>query len=558
MHNDSPLNTKTDYQSLQNLLNNSWWRLNHLYWIENKEGALTRFTLNTAQTYLHNNLWYRNDILKARQLGISTYTALLILDTCLFTPHYHCGIIDKSLPDAQQKLQKIRLAWHYLDYIPPHAQEQDTALALIGEEIKRRTGISKKGNIVPSTEAKTHISFSNDSHVHIGTNLRGGTLQFLHISELAHTALHHPARAKEIKTGAINTVPPKGIIIKESTHEGGKNGINYQLTRQAMENTARKDTLSPLDFKFFFFSWHDNPEYQLETSHTLIAPYLENYFKELKNTHNINLSDQQRAWYSTMAKTMHSNMKQEYPSTPEEAFLTATHNTIYGNYISSLRSQGKLGGDFPIDSNLPLYTSWDIGLSDHTVIWLIQPQSTDILWIDCYANNQQTLNHYTHIIQQWEKEFGTIHTHLLPHDAGRRDPLGKSYQLHLKNEGIIKTRIIPRTPDIWTGINHLRTLLPHSYFHQRTLQNPLDKTSGVPQPSALEHLEQYTTQPSGAHGTIKETPLHNIHSHTADAARIFAEACSHGFIPGLGFNTSSYNIHSKQRKRALITPPHYY
>lgn len=549
----------TDLDYLRKLLNDSWWRLNNLYWIEDKNGNLARFRLNAAQTELHQNLWYRNDILKARQLGISTYTALLILDTSLFTPHYHSGIIDKTLPDAQQKLQKIRLAWHYLDYLPPSPTPQDEALAALGAEIKKRTGVLKKGKPVPATEAKTHLSFINDSHVHIGTNLRGGTLQLLHISELAHIALHHPGRAREIKTGAINTVPPQGILIKESTHEGGKHGINYQLTRQAMENMAKGKRLTPLDFRFFFFSWYHNPEYSLDSEETNTSPLdeeISRYFENLREKHNILLTPGQKSWYATMARTMHSNMKQEYPSTPDEAFLSASHDTIYGSIISLLRSQGHLGGNFPVETGAPLYTSWDIGLSDHTVLWLLQPQPPHVLWLDCYANSQQTLGHYAAKVREWESQFGLITAHILPHDAGRRDPLGKSYQAHLQEEGITRTRIVPRTSDVWTGINQLRTLLSQSWFHQRTLKPQIDPVTGVPQPSALEHLEMYSSQPPGSNGALKESPLHNIHSHTADAARMFAEACSHGFIPGLGL--PSVPLKATGLKRAIIAPPDYH
>ena len=102
--------------SWQSVLSSQLWRLEHLYWIENKAGQLQRFSLNRAQRRLHERLWYRNDILKARQLGISTYVAMLMLDMSLFRSNFHCGIIDKSLPDAQQKLAKLHFAWDHLDY----------------------------------------------------------------------------------------------------------------------------------------------------------------------------------------------------------------------------------------------------------------------------------------------------------------------------------------------------------------------------------------------------------------------------------------------------------
>ena len=120
--------------SWQSVLSSQLWRLEHLYWIENKAGQLQRFSLNRAQRRLHERLWYRNDILKARQLGISTYVAMLMLDMSLFRSNFHCGIIDKSLPDAQQKLAKLHFAWDHRDYVPPNPSAMDVALARLGEE----------------------------------------------------------------------------------------------------------------------------------------------------------------------------------------------------------------------------------------------------------------------------------------------------------------------------------------------------------------------------------------------------------------------------------------
>lgn len=233
-----------DSQLMQGRLDDPLWRLQHLYWIENKAGRMQRFTLNAAQLRLHRAMWNRNAVLKARQLGISTYVAMLMLDCCLFTPNFHAGIIDKSLPDAEQKLAKVRFAWENLDYAAPDADAAERALAYLGGLIKQRTGALKRGELHPVGDARTRMAFANGSDIRLGTTLRGGTLQLLHVSELAHVSVHAPWRAREIRTGAINTVPADGRIILESTHEGGRYGVNYEMMQQAMENSA-KDELSP-------------------------------------------------------------------------------------------------------------------------------------------------------------------------------------------------------------------------------------------------------------------------------------------------------------------------
>ena len=150
-------------------LDDPLWRLHHLYWIENKEGYMQRFKPNAAQLRLHRNMWYRNAVLKARQLGISTYVAMLMLDRCLFTPHFHAGIIDKTLPDAELKLEKLRFAWEHLDYLPPYPTEEDKALAYLGALLKQRSGVQKRGEWHPVADARTRIAFANGSDVRLGT-----------------------------------------------------------------------------------------------------------------------------------------------------------------------------------------------------------------------------------------------------------------------------------------------------------------------------------------------------------------------------------------------------
>lgn len=198
---------------LEEMLADEFWRLNHLYWIETKTGELVRFRMNWAQLAFWKEFWYRDDILKSRQLGLSTYVAMLMLDYCLFRPRFKAGIIDKALPDAQEKLRKIRLAYEMLDYVPEDgATEEDEALAAIGAAIKRRCRARFK---------EESAVFGNGSRIRVALSMRGGTLQMLHVSELAHVANTRPKDASEIVTGAINTVASGCIVIRETTHEGG-------------------------------------------------------------------------------------------------------------------------------------------------------------------------------------------------------------------------------------------------------------------------------------------------------------------------------------------------
>ena len=525
---------------LQGRLDDPLWRMQHLYWIENKAGRMQRFAFNAAQMRLHRALWHRNAVLKARQLGISTYVAMLMLDSCLFTPNFHAGIIDKSLPDAEQKLDKVRFAWENLDYAPPDADAAERALAYLGGLIKQRTGVARRGELHPVADARTRMAFANGSDIRLGTTLRGGTLQLLHVSELAHVSVHAPWRAREIRTGAINTVPAEGRIILESTHEGGRYGVNYEMMLQAMENAA-KDDLSPLDFRFFFFSWCDNPEYTL-AGRGGWSDETAAYFEKLAQA-GTPLTHGQKLWYARMERTMGAAMRQEYPSTPDEAFATGNDGSIYGSRIALLREQGRIGADFPYNPAEPLYTAWDLGLSDHTAIWLVQSWGGSVYWLNHYAANQFPLEHYAAKMHEWEHRYGPIAAHFLPHDAAHRDPHGQSYVESLAREGITAVRVVPRTPDVWRGINALRGILSRSWFHRDTL---LQRTNlrGEREPSGLTCLEMYRTAPPGAGGACREAPLHDAASHSADAARMFAEALAHGLV-------APVNLHRPPRRARM-------
>ena len=222
-------------------------------------------------------------------------------------------------------------------------------------------------------------------------------------------------------------------------------------------------------------------------------------------------------------------MKQEYPSSPHDAFSTGNYSSIYWRQISQLREQGRVGCAFAFKPDEPLYTAWDLGLSDHTAIWLVQHYGGQLYWLNHYSANQLPVDHYLSKIHEWEQRYSPIATHFLPHDAAHRDPHGQSYVETLAAYGLRSVRVVPRTPDIWRGINSLRGLLLRSWFHRDTLEERIN-LRGEKEPSGLTCLEMYHSAPPSAGGAYREAPVHDQFSHSADAARMFAEAWAHGMV----------------------------
>lgn len=492
------------------------WRLNNLYWIERKNDPPCRFSMNWAQQELYQGMHNRNNILKARQLGMSTLTAMLILDNCLFNRNYHAGIVDKTLVDAQEKLNKIKFAVQCMKHPP---EEEDSPIARFG-----RLVVSAMNPQFSSTQA----SFANGSDVRVGTSLRGRTLQFLHVSEFGHVAANYPQKALELISGSLNAVATGGTIIMESTHEGGKFGENYRMTRQAMDKVGK--ALSPLDYKFFFFPWWKQPEYRVDTDEPLIIDdELADYFRSLE-AEGIPLDTGQKRWYAAQNSAFGALIKQEYPSTPDEAFNTRVEGSIYGSLITRLRADGRMAMDFEVEPDRPIYVSWDIGLADNMALWLIQPSGTGrFLVIDHYTANNKELSHFIAQCRRWEAMCGqSITRHLLPHDAVQRDKVvNQSFQSHFQRMGMPST-VVPRTPDIWSAIDITRRLLRYCDFHRRCSEPVV--VDGVEYLSGVNALENYQTAPVGRNGVERKEPLHNACSHAADAFRTFAQAWHAGMV----------------------------
>ena len=76
------------------------------------------------------DLWYLNNVLKARREGVSTAVDLMAFDKGIFAGNRRFGIVDKSLGDAKFKLEKLRHAWETL------GTHEDETIRDIGLSIK--------------------------------------------------------------------------------------------------------------------------------------------------------------------------------------------------------------------------------------------------------------------------------------------------------------------------------------------------------------------------------------------------------------------------------------
>ena len=186
------------------------WRLNNIYRIVDKEGNSIRFKMNEVQEEVFNNLHTRNLVLKARQLGMSTFAVLYLMDSVIFNQNLSAGIVSYSLEHAQHILKRI--IGHALDNLP------DWIKPLV--EVTQRSA--------------REITFSNGSFLRVDTTLRGGAYQLVLVSEFGKTCARNPLKAEEVVTGTLQTVPINGRIIIESTGEGNS-GFFAEMVSNAVQ-----------------------------------------------------------------------------------------------------------------------------------------------------------------------------------------------------------------------------------------------------------------------------------------------------------------------------------
>jgi len=76
----------------------------------------------------------------------------------------------------------------------------------------------------------------------------------------------------------------------------------------------------------------------------------------------------------------------------------------------------------PHDPNLPVYTSWDLGILDPTAIWFFQIYGKEVRAIDHYEANNEPLAHYARILDEKKQQYGyQYEKHFAPHDIAARD-----------------------------------------------------------------------------------------------------------------------------------------
>lgn len=282
--------------------------------IRNKEGKMINLKLNQPQMKLYNIIKdlkkkkkpVRIIILKARQMGFSTATESFLFKDTATKFNRRTGIIT-HLDSATTNLFNMSKLMY--DSLPKELRPEIKA-----SNAKELIFDTKEG-----TGLKSKIKCMTAGTSGVG---RSDTFDNLHLSELAFWQ----GDVKETLTGLFQAVPnlPDTMIIIESTANG------YEMFKELWDAAVKGEN----DFVPLFVAWYELDEYKMPYSGFKLTK------EEEKLKERYNLSNEQLEWRRWCIRNNCSNdidqFKQEYPSNPEEAFLS-TGKCIFDKEQISLR-----------------------------------------------------------------------------------------------------------------------------------------------------------------------------------------------------------------------------
>lgn len=264
--------------------------------IVNKEGVTVPFHFNPVQTLYYANLrrtysqqlaGVRDDVLKARQEGISSLILALFTVDFLHISNSQSVCIAHRDQDTQMLFKKVNF---FLN------------------SACDKTG-TKRDDLLKTDRANLIENQKNGAQFFIGTAgakvaFRGGTVKNIHFSEVAHYPDTERITAREIVEGTSQMVKQgHGMIFKESTANGEGNYFHGDWLR-----AVRRES----NFRPIFFGVRANPEY---TDEWLV---------------------QKRREFQSEAM-----FKQEYPARWEDAFITSGSPFFDPDALMKLRARAK-------------------------------------------------------------------------------------------------------------------------------------------------------------------------------------------------------------------------
>jgi len=226
------------------------------------------------------------------------------------------------------------------------------------------------------------------------------------------------------------------------------------------------------------------------------ADVMDNWHREMYKASETGLLDDEELNAMRMEMT-----EAEYEQELECSWSAA----IRGAYYAKAMDEAKIMS-VPYDPAIGVITTWDLGVSDATVIWFLQIAGAEIRAINCLSFQGSGLDAIVKKLN--ELPYSYTH-HIVPHDIKVRElGTGKTRLETLASLGV-RGKVAPNQ-SIADGIAATRAIIPRMVFDEEKCKQ------------GIEALRQYRTEYDDKRQVFRSNPLHDWCSDFADSLRYFA------------------------------------
>ncbi len=260
--------------------------------IRDREGWRTPLWPNAAQQRYARHRTRRNIILKARQLGITTWIAARFFLKTILVP----GTVTLQVAHTLESAQQIfRIVQRFLEFLP---EEWKDVIITSRANVREIAFALQDSRYIVDTAGNEHAG-------------RGLTIHNLHASEAAMWP-HHPA---ETMAALLAAVPTAGTVEIESTPRGAGGYFHQEWTRATSPATAEAA------FTPHFFPWWIEEGYRMPIpAGREFAPANED---EARLMRDLQLLPEQILFRRQLRTRFGALAPQEFAETPADCFLAS-------------------------------------------------------------------------------------------------------------------------------------------------------------------------------------------------------------------------------------------
>ena len=187
------------------------------------------------------------------------------------------------------------------------------------------------------------------------------------------------------------------------------------------------------------------------------------------------------------------------------SFERGQEGSYYAKYLDKLNLKGQIG-EVAWEPYHKVYTAWDLGIKDPTVIIFYQVIGETVRVIDYYEAADKPMDHFANVIAQKEADGYIFAKHFPPHDIMARESARGLTKRELYRElGVVFTE--PVEIGIEDGIELVRKSFTKIWIDQKKCAK------------LIKALENYREEFDIKRKIYKGRPLHDWASHAADAMR---------------------------------------